>query len=141
MTNWPQEIDRRGYHERFIIYNMTQMSCNFKKQSKIRKTGRIPLCEGGGSKMATQARLYPPSWRNFPQNLQVCHLTPPRDWPASARQGVACGGGGGKSAISSNTLQIIVILRNLFYKIEVQSLPLPYFNVKVCLPSFLFYEQ
>ncbi len=33
----------------FYINNMTQMSCNFKEQSKIRIKGRIPLCGGGGT--------------------------------------------------------------------------------------------
>jgi hypothetical protein len=39
----------------FDINNMTQMSYNFKEQSKIRRTERFPLCGGGGLKMATQA--------------------------------------------------------------------------------------
>jgi hypothetical protein len=34
----------------FFINNMTQMSCNFKEQSKIERTGGIPLCERWASR-------------------------------------------------------------------------------------------
>ncbi len=39
----------------FYINNMTQILCNFKEQSKIVRTGGIPLFGGGGLKRATQA--------------------------------------------------------------------------------------
>jgi hypothetical protein len=50
----------------FYINNMTQMSCNFKEQSKIRIKGRIPLCVGGGTQDGTPSHLPPPQDADSP---------------------------------------------------------------------------
>ncbi len=47
-------------------------------------------------------------------------------------------GAGWEDAISPHLLQLMVITRNLFHKLGVENLLLPYCNVKVCLP--LLYE-
>jgi hypothetical protein len=47
-------------------------------------------------------------------------------------------GAGGENVISSFTLQLMVISRNLFYNTGGKNLLLPYCNAKVCLP--LLYE-
>ncbi len=90
---------------------------------------------GGGSKMATQAVPPSPSWRNYPQNRWNCRFWP-RGWGCGWRQVFANGprsvrqvhvkesrdqcGAGWENVISSNTLQLMVSSRNLFYKTGVQ---------------------
>jgi hypothetical protein len=119
---------------------MTQMSCNFKVQSKIKRTRRIPLFEGGGEQDGYPSHAPCPKLAEFPPKLaglpshNTTWLACKCPWVPAKESCDQCGGGGGggKNMISSNTLPIMVISRNLFYKIEVQSLPLPYFNVKVC---------
>ena len=56
----------------FQINNMTQMSCNFREQSKIVRTGGIPLWgEGPEPSQATLiASPLPPAW-------PVCHVVKP----------------------------------------------------------------
>jgi hypothetical protein len=75
----------------------------------------------------------------------VTGLQVTRKGPAETRNGpvrshvtsvVVGWGRWGRNTISSNTLQLMVISRDLFCKTGVQSLPQPYFNVKVCLPPF-----
>jgi len=57
----------------FQINNMTQMSCNFREQSKIVRTGGIPLWEEGPepSQATLIASPLPPAW-------PVCHVVKPK---------------------------------------------------------------
>ncbi len=45
----------------FYINNMTQMSCNFKEQSKIVRTGGIPLWGEGPEPSQAATHSFPPS--------------------------------------------------------------------------------
>jgi hypothetical protein len=137
------------FHQKEGLYQEEEITARTSGRSHLIKEQEAKnynfLCGGGGA-----ARWLPKLAKFFPQNRRVCHLSP-RDWSAivandlQVTREVSTSGppgvtwpvwwGGGGDAISSNTLQLMVISRNFFYKIEVQSLPLPYFNVKVCPPS------
>jgi hypothetical protein len=82
----------------FYINNMTQMSCNFKEQSKIVRTGGIPLWGRGVLSQAKPPHKPLPT----PPRREIAHLTRgkcasamcgrdfhSRDWDAEN------GGGGG----------------------------------------------
>ncbi len=68
----------------FYINNMTQMSCNFKEQSKIVRTGGIPLWGEGPEPSQAATHSVPPSHLPVKQRVLVAGF--PRGGAKSAKK-------------------------------------------------------